>query len=72
MRLVKRQSRMDRSKGRQAASVAELRSAQSGRKRKEQRVSTFHDLEMATITGETQAFSEYEGKVCLIVNLASA
>ena len=31
----------------------------------------FYDFEMETITGETQQLADYEGKVCLVVNLAS-
>ena len=31
----------------------------------------FHDLSMAAITGEDVAFSQYAGKLCLIVNVAS-
>ncbi len=30
-----------------------------------------HDFEMKTITGETASLSNYAGKVCLIVNLAT-
>lgn len=35
-------------------------------------MSTFHEFEMQSITGDPVRFSEYEGKVCLIVNVASA
>lgn len=35
-------------------------------------MSNFHGLEMKSITGEQIAFSDYEGKLCLIVNVASA
>jgi glutathione peroxidase-family protein len=31
----------------------------------------FHDLTMDSISGEPVRFSDYEGKVCLVVNLAS-
>ena len=31
----------------------------------------FHDLSMASITGENVDFSGYEGTICLIVNVAS-
>lgn len=34
-------------------------------------MASFHDFELETITGETQALSDYSGKVCLVVNLAS-
>lgn len=34
-------------------------------------MSTFHDLEMNSITGDSVAFSQFEGKACLVVNLAS-
>ena len=32
---------------------------------------SMHDFEMESITGETQALSQYDGKLCLLVNLAS-
>ncbi len=35
-------------------------------------MSTFHEFEMASITGESVSFAQYEGRVCLIVNVASA
>lgn len=34
-------------------------------------MASMHDFEMETITGETVSLSQYEGRVCLIVNLAS-
>lgn len=34
-------------------------------------MSRFHEFEMTSITGESVAFSQYQGKVCLIVNVAS-
>jgi glutathione peroxidase-family protein len=34
-------------------------------------MSTFHDLEMTSITGEPVAFKQYQGQLCLVVNLAS-
>ena len=34
-------------------------------------MSTFHDLKMEAINGETVSFSEYRDQVLLIVNLAS-
>jgi glutathione peroxidase-family protein len=34
-------------------------------------MAAFHDLTMDSITGEPVAFSQYAGKVCLIVNVAS-
>ena len=34
-------------------------------------MTSFHELQMASITGETVDFSEYKGKVSLIVNVAS-
>jgi glutathione peroxidase-family protein len=30
-----------------------------------------HDFEMASITGENTALSDYSGGVCLVVNVAS-
>ena len=35
------------------------------------RMANLHDFEATTISGETQKLSEYAGKVCLIVNVAS-
>jgi glutathione peroxidase len=35
-------------------------------------MSTVHDFEVRTIDGETRKLSDYAGKVCLIVNVASA
>ena len=34
-------------------------------------MSSFHDFEMESITGESVALSSYQGDVCLVVNLAS-
>jgi len=34
-------------------------------------VASFHDFEMASITGENRSLCDYEGSVCLVVNLAS-
>ncbi len=34
-------------------------------------MASIHDFEMASITGESASLSQYEGQVCLIVNLAS-
>ena len=34
-------------------------------------MANMHDIEMTSITGESVALSEYEGRVCLIVNVAS-
>jgi glutathione peroxidase-family protein len=34
-------------------------------------MSRFHELEMQSITGEPVHFSEYEGKISLVVNVAS-
>jgi glutathione peroxidase-family protein len=34
-------------------------------------MASFYDFEMPSITGETVALSQYEGQVCLVVNLAS-
>ncbi len=31
----------------------------------------FHDLEMTSIKGEQVSLGDYEGKVCLVVNVAS-
>lgn len=35
-------------------------------------MATFHDFEVQSITGETVSLSDYAGKVCLVVNVASA
>jgi len=35
-------------------------------------MSSFHDFQMETITGESVSLTQYEGSVCLVVNLASA
>jgi glutathione peroxidase-family protein len=34
-------------------------------------MSRFHELEMPSITGEPVRFSEYEGRLSLVVNVAS-
>ena len=34
-------------------------------------MSRFHEFEMRSITGELVPFSQYKGKLCLIVNVAS-
>ena len=34
-------------------------------------MASFHDFELDSITGESVSLSDYEGKVCLVVNLAS-
>ena len=34
-------------------------------------MASIHDFEMASITGESVILSQYDGQVCLIVNLAS-
>jgi len=34
-------------------------------------VTTFHDFEMDSITGESVALSKYRDQVCLVVNVAS-
>jgi hypothetical protein len=35
-------------------------------------MSTFHEFEMTSITGEQVSFDQFEGQICLIVNVASA
>jgi len=35
-------------------------------------VANFHDFEMDSITGDSVSLSDYEGQVCLVVNVASA
>jgi glutathione peroxidase-family protein len=34
-------------------------------------MSHFHELEMRSITGEPVSFSQFKGKLCLIVNVAT-
>ena len=34
-------------------------------------MASFHDFEMASITGESVKLSNFENQVCLIVNVAS-
>jgi glutathione peroxidase-family protein len=34
-------------------------------------MASMHDFEMESITGETVALSQYAGRPCLVVNLAS-
>jgi len=36
------------------------------------RMSTFHDFEMTSITGDDMSFDRFEDQICLIVNVASA
>ena len=38
---------------------------------KELDMASLYDFEMKSITGESVALSQYDGQVCLIVNLAS-
>ena len=35
-------------------------------------MANFHDFEMDSITGDSVSLSDYEGQVCLVVNVASA
>jgi glutathione peroxidase-family protein len=34
-------------------------------------MASFHDFEMESITGEPARLADYQGKVCLVVNVAS-
>ena len=34
-------------------------------------MSTFHEFQMASITGDDVSFDRFEGRFCLIVNVAS-
>ena len=34
-------------------------------------MASMHDFEMTSITGEQVSLSDYKGKLCLIVNVAS-
>ncbi len=35
-------------------------------------MSTFHEFEMTSITGDPVSFSQFEDQFCLVVNVASA
>jgi len=35
-------------------------------------MSAFHEFEMTSITGEPMSFAQFEGRFCVIVNVASA
>ncbi len=35
-------------------------------------MSNFHEFEMSSITGDDVSFDQFEGQICLIVNVASA
>jgi glutathione peroxidase-family protein len=35
-------------------------------------MSTFHEFEMTSITGDLVSFDQFEGQLCLVVNVASA
>ncbi len=35
-------------------------------------MSTFHEFEMTSITGDPVSFGQFAGQICLIVNVASA
>jgi glutathione peroxidase-family protein len=35
-------------------------------------MSTFHEFEMTSITGDPVSFDQFAGQICLIVNVASA
>jgi glutathione peroxidase-family protein len=35
-------------------------------------MTSFHDLEMTSITGDQVSFEQFRGQVCLVVNVASA
>ncbi len=37
----------------------------------ENTMASIHDFEMTSITGESIELSSYEGRICLIVNVAS-
>ena len=39
---------------------------------KEQKMSSMHDFQVTSITGEKVDLSDYKGKLCLVVNVASA
>ena len=34
-------------------------------------MSNFHDFEMTSITGDQVSFDQFQGQVCLVVNVAS-
>ncbi len=35
-------------------------------------MASMHDFQMTSITGETVDLADYKGKLCLVVNVASA
>jgi len=35
-------------------------------------MSTFHEFEMPSITGDQVSFEQFRGQICLVVNVASA
>ena len=35
-------------------------------------MSSFHEFEMTSITGDQVSFAQFEGQLCLVVNVASA
>jgi glutathione peroxidase-family protein len=35
-------------------------------------MSSFHEFEMTSITGDQVSFDQFEGQLCLVVNVASA
>lgn len=44
----------------------------SARSTRVTQMSTFHEFEMTSITGDQVSFDQFEGQICLIVNVASA
>ena len=49
----------------------ELRGYARARLYEEEHMASLHDFTMESITGESVDLSSYEGKVCLVVNVAS-
>ncbi len=45
--------------------------ARSKHNKRRDQMSSFHDLDMDSITGERLGFDQYKGQACLIVNLAT-
>ena len=39
--------------------------------KEEESMSSFHDFQVETITGESVSLSQYEGSLCLVVNVAT-
>jgi len=50
---------------------SDLRATCSGRRTVRSTLMNFHDITMTSITGDQVSFADYEGKLALVVNVAS-